>query len=153
MNVPSEVRKYVLVHGHKYLPGYTPPIMTRGDVGDCFDTVLINVLNNQEELRYVEGYAKHPYLDTWVHHAWCTNREGVMAFDPTWGVQLKSGGNKTIYPIQTEYIGFEIPIGRLIEFILDTEYKAILANASRNVTLAGNALPPNFPMKYYGDKR
>lgn len=148
--VPKEVRKYVLQHGNKYLPGYAPPCMKRGDVGDCFDSVMVNVLNNQSELRYVEGYAKHPHLDTWIHHAWCTNREGVKAFDPTWGMKINSDQSNTVYPVWTEYIGFEIPIGRLMDFIIDTEYKAILANAPRNLTLAGNALPPSFPMKYYG---
>lgn len=126
--------QYALKHGKRYEPALSPQDVTRGRVGDCYDTCVLNAL--KQKYRYVEGIAQNPmHPDQWMPHAWLT--DGKFAYDPTWRAVI----NDKEAPVPTMYIGFEIPIEAIARFMTRTKYKSILANAWRSPELAKECIP------------
>lgn len=140
MQVNREVQEYIEKHGKFYRPMTCPDYVMRGKVGDCFDVCMLNAAKFRH-LRYVEGIAAHPFQENvWIYHAWLT--DGEHAFDPTWGLQHKDGGQ--VRPVLTIYHGIELDTRKMAEFMRATDYKAVMANGWRNTRIA-DQLIPHFP--------
>lgn len=118
--------EYIIKNGKRYKPDLCPQEIERGRVGDCFDMCILNAMRIPQ-LRYVEGLAKNPLTGDWILHAWLTN--GTHAFDPTWLAYTNDGEEKVI---PTEYVGIEMNTKLVMQFMLDTRYKGIIANAWRD---------------------
>jgi len=129
----DKIIEYVELHGFPHKPANLPAKMIRGRVGDCFDCSIINALKNPD-LKYVEGIARSVQTGEWIYHAWLTN--GRDAFDPTWKLVL----NGEDHPVPTEYIGITMETNDVAEFMLATEYKAVLENGWRNPDVANKIL-------------
>ncbi len=136
MEYTLNIFQYLSKNGRPYKPGLVPPWIPRGEVGDCFDTCMMAVVNDAS-LRYVEGVARKPGTKEWVLHAWVTDASG-LAFDLTW----KAFDRKTNeeIPVPTDYIGIEIDINLLVDFVRATEYKSVLSNYWRNRELSDKIL-------------
>lgn len=128
-------KKAIHEKGKRYHPAVLPDEIMRGKVGDCFDWCLA-IAKVLPKYRYVEGIAMvnvgTPTAD-WIHHAWLTDEEGVLAYDPTWRAEKKDG---TIVPLPAVYIGVLMDTDKVMEFVTTTEYKAVLENYWRNEELA-----------------
>jgi len=129
---------YFLKHGTRYEPTICPGVIIRGRIGDCFDASLMNVLVNG--FTYVEGIARNPLDGQWIHHAWVTDGTG-KAYDPTWKAMRL--GVEVLLP--TEYVGIPLKAKGVINFIRETEYKALFENGWRSPLLYKLALPENIP--------
>lgn len=139
-----DVKDFFFKHGTQYKPAKFPRELKRGKVSDCFDTSLMNAAFHKK-YRYVEGIAQHPNIaGLWILHAWLTDADGENAYDPTWRSVSRRTGNYA--PVETSYIGIEIPTDTIIEFIVQTEYKSLFANGWRNIELAKAAVP-GFPFE------
>lgn len=135
MKAPLQLIAYVQRFGKNYRSQLLPNDIERGRVGDCFDHCTIQAMRNRK-YKYVEGIALEPGTkDSWMLHAWLT--DGESAFDPTW-LAIK-GGEKM--PVPTIYIGVEMEIDNVIEFMLSTRYKSVLSNAWRDPQAADRAAP------------
>lgn len=136
------IQQYIMKHGKQYQPATCPEYIKRGEVGDCFDTCVLNLLTNKH-LRYIEGLAAHPFEENvWILHSWLTDEKGEVAYDPTW----MNNYNGEALPVLTIYMGIEIPTDTLLKFMRTTEYKSIMANGWRNREIADTVLP-DFPYK------
>lgn len=144
-NDPDKIKAYVFKHGKEYkVPARFPADIMHGKVGDCYDTVMLNVAQHPS-YRYVEGYAQHPaFSNIWILHAWITDGEHV--FDPTWRIEGAAGR----FPVKTRYIGIEIDFKKLLGFVIATEYKALLGNAWRDIDEARKVLP-DLPFAHASD--
>jgi len=80
----------------------------------------------------------------WVLHAWLTDETDQVAFDPTWGIQFEKDG--IVFPLPATYIGITLETEKVINFVLATGYKSLIANGWRNLDLADDAIP-QFPFK------
>lgn len=125
----------VIKIGKSYQPALLPADIKRMELGSCFDASAIQALYNQK-YRYVEGIAKSFRDNDWKLHAWLT--DGVHAFDPTWKCLLNHTGEEIPFP--GEYIGIEMDIMKVAEFMAATEYQGVIANRWRNEELATAAL-------------
>ncbi len=95
----------------------------------------------------MEGFAYASSLKKFVLHAWLT--DGEFAFDPTWKAFDKETG-KEVAPTPVNYIGIEMDIKLVAEFMLETGYQGIFANGWRSDALAREilGLPPIFTQSY-----
>lgn len=148
--VPQEIQDWILQHGKRYNPVGLPKWATSGAVGDCFDVSILNAMQHKQmNIKYVEGFARNPLTGKWIYHAWISF--GNFAYDPTW-VRIIDGEK---YAVKTEYIGIEMDTHSVAEFMMETGYKGVLANAWRSMGHALNcvadcALPIHSEM--YGDR-
>lgn len=138
MLTPRKIQ-YIKENGFNYRPAVPPGILIRGQVGDCFDASIMNVLANG--FTYVEGIAKNPLTGEWIHHAWVTDGS-AKAFDPTWKMSMH--GIEVAMP--TEYIGIPLKTTAVLNFMRETEYKALFENGWRNMKLFRQALPNHCPV-------
>ena len=136
----QKIAEYIFNNGKQYKPALCPPDVMRGGVGDCFDTCLANAVF--QGFGYVEGLAKHPKKDEWILHAWLT--DGEHAFDPTWRAFTDDNEEK---PVPTFYVGIELDVQKVVDFVHATGYKSVIANFERNAEVAQKALPAGFPRK------
>lgn len=133
-HVPNHIVKFIKKNGRLYTPAITPKDITRGAIGECFDTSAANAL--EEKYIYVEGIALRPGTENeWILHAWLT--DGKMAYDPTWKADFQ--GQEI--PVPTTYLGIPMAIKDVAKFMLETRYASIFANAFRNPKLAEIACP------------
>lgn len=123
-------KKLIHEKGKQYYAGPLPEEIMRGKVGDCFDWCLV-IAKMFPKYRYVEGGAL--IQGKWYHHAWLTE-DGKTALDPTWGAVNKEG--KFIPLSMVHYVGVEMETEKVMAFVLDTGYKAVLKNYYRNHELA-----------------
>ena len=112
-------------HGKRYIPAARPEYIPRMPLHTCFDSCAI-LAHQDRKLRYVEGFAYTPYLGKFAPHAWLT--DGIHAFDPTWGCLLL--GVEAPIP-GAVYIGIEMDIDSVIQFMKETEYQSVLMNGWR----------------------
>lgn len=86
------VEEIVLTHGRRFewepLPEYIEP----GPHGECFRNAFElvehdHMIDGDDQLTYVEGYACVPPVDLPVHHAWAVTPDGKV-IDPTWDFQM-----------------------------------------------------------------
>lgn len=134
-DIHPQLVDYIRSRGKVYTPAIPPERVVRGKVGDCFDASAYNAA--RRGFRYVEGIAEDPrQRGTWVLHAWITD-DGKHAYDPTWKMMI---GDEE-HPLNTLYIGIEMPIEIVARFMVKTGYKSILANAWRDPELAQQAAP------------
>lgn len=141
-SLPEEVKEWLILNGTMYAPKVCPGFILRGKPGHCFDASLINALLNQDKLRYVEGMAFMRTTGEWAPHAWVT--DGLWAFDPTW--RAYDNRRKTEVPVPTRYMGIELDSQKAAEFVSETEYQGIMANAFHFPHEAKKVLPENFPV-------
>jgi len=136
----KDIQDYIFKHGKRYEPANFPPDLEKGEVGDCYDTCILNVVKNPK-YRYVEGIAAHPFKENvWIMHAWLT--DGVHAYDPTWRIEYKQDD----LPVLTLYYGIEMDTAKVVEFMRATEYKSVMGNGWRNLEISEQILP-KFPYK------
>lgn len=131
--------QYFIEHGKQYTPAICPRTIHRGRPGDCFDTSIKNAAMVDRSLRYVEGIALNTKSKCWIYHAWVS--DGEHAYDPTWRTYK---GLEEI-PMIAIYIGIEMNTDAVMEFMLETEYKALFDNGWRNPELFRKALPKALP--------
>lgn len=136
MKAKLTLEQYHLISrmGKSYTPALLPKDIKRFPVGQCFDGCAIQALHNRK-YRYVEGMCKPAHEDRWFLHAWLT--DGTHAFDPTWAAIDDNGVH---HPIPAEYVGIEMDIEDVAEFMKQTEYQGIIPNRFRNEELATKAL-------------
>jgi hypothetical protein len=113
----------------EYEPMLYPEKLPRMPVGTCFDSCF--QLAQQYGYGYVEGLARPAHLDGWILHAWLT--DGEHAIDPTW-IAFTSKKKQVLLPV--EYIGIEMDIKHVAQFVNDTGYQGVLANKWRAPELA-----------------
>jgi hypothetical protein len=118
-------------------PAPLPGDITRGPVGQCFDWCMVEAMNNHRYF-YVEGIARIHDGD-WILHAWLTDKNGLEAFDPTWGTLDNITG--TFGPAPARYIGVVMPTESVTAFVRRTGYQGILANYHRSPEFADRCLP------------
>ncbi len=124
----DEVLKFVLERGKRYKPAVLPEGMRRGKLGRCFDNAMMAAMDRRD-LTYVEGVAMtiHPKTrGKWILHAWLT--DGEHAFDPTW---YAIDDDKKEVPMPTVYFGVEMGVKDVAQFMMETEYAGVFANAHR----------------------
>lgn len=114
----------------RYMPALLPDDISRGKLGECFDTCIMIATENRK-YKYVEGYASPPGTKVPILHAWLT--DGEHAFDPTWDCFNQFGERK---PIPATYIGMEMDTDLVIMFMRKTGYQGIIANHFRAPKLA-----------------
>jgi len=114
-----------------YHPALLPKEIPRGKVGDCFDFCLALCVTHPE-YRYVEGLV---FINNkWIYHAWLTDSEGILAYDPTWKAVTKEGKEMPLF--MAKYFGVVMDTKKVMEFYTTTEYKALLKNYWRDKKLA-----------------
>lgn len=119
-----------------FLPAALPPGFEHGPVGHCFDVCAMIAMHNPQ-LRYVEGIARIPG-ESWALHAWLTDQNGIDAYDPTWlAIDNMSGA---VRPAPARYIGVVMETRSVLGFMRSTGYQGVLANWSRNPSLAADCL-------------
>lgn len=132
------MKKMIHEKGKQYYSAILPKEIVRGKVGDCFDYCLaIAVI--LPKYRYVEGIAMVNVgtpTAGFIHHAWLTDEEGLVAYDPTWradreGIEM---------PMPAHYIGVLMHTDKVMEFVTKTEYKAVLENYWRDEELAKSCI-------------
>lgn len=123
--------KVINTLGKVYFPALLPSEIERGKLGDCFDHCLIQALYNPQ-YQYVEGLVYSPLRKEWIYHAWLT--DGIYAYDPTWHAKDITG--KELPLSMMKYIGVEMDVKKVAEFVRSTEYKAVFENYWRNERLA-----------------
>ena len=140
----KELIDWIVRTGKYYTSALLPNDIERGEIGECFDTCALRVAHHvfvkgKAKYRYVEGvamcFAGTDRLDKlkgiWVLHAWLT--DGVHAFDTTW-LTLNPQGKEVAMP--AIYVGFEMKIKQVVDFMAKTKYQGILANGWRAPELA-----------------
>lgn len=135
MDPDQQFLEFVFEHGKQYIPAILPKDISRGEIRLCYDNCAARVLHSKK-YKYVEGIVRDPNIDgvahRWILHAWIT--DGVHAFDPTWKCLNNKTGEEA--PMPTIYIGLEMPIRAVGEFMIETEYGGVCANAWRSPSLA-----------------
>ncbi len=123
--------KFVHDKGRKFYAALLPDDIERGEVGDCFDWCLIQAAKSGGKYSYCEGVAF--VKGKWIHHAWMTDREGHMAYDPTWRA-VRYG---EMVPLEmVHYIGAKLDLDAVMEFVIRTGYKSPFANHKKAPDLA-----------------
>lgn len=129
----SKIILRVKKRGRNYTPAVLPANISRGEVGQCFDTCLLSALRG--EGRYVEGIARDPMKpNEWILHAWLT--DGTNAFDPTW----QAFKDEKDIPIPTEYLGIEMDAEKVARFVQKTGYCCVIRNYWRLPKIAAEIL-------------
>lgn len=122
----KQIAQFVINNGKTYKPAILPADIDRGNPGDCFDWVALQVTRHPE-YKYVEGLANTPNDPSYYTlHAWLT--DGEHAFDPTW---MATDGDGVERAVPAHYIGIEIDINDVIRFLKVTGYKSLIANGHR----------------------
>lgn len=139
---------YIIEHGKRYEPAVLPPGFIYGAVGDCFDecirTLIRFDINGIEGYKYVEGLAEDPKnKGRWILHAWLT--DGERAYDLTWRCEGMIDGVKFNFAVPTTYIGIEMDMECVADFVRTTGHKSILANGNLDSLRTGKCLPQGFP--------
>jgi hypothetical protein len=130
-----------------YESALLPEDIQRGEVGQCFDTCIMQAMACFPKYKYVEGYAKPSSKKHWILHAWLT--DGEHALDPTWRATEK--GADIIMP--ATYYGIILDIQSVFRFMMETGYQGVLANAERNPKLARQAMDIELQeIKNFADK-
>lgn len=136
----KKIENYIRTYGKLYTPAEMPEDIELGVTGDCFDHCA--KVATGRKYRYVEGLAMDPTLKNgWMLHSWLTDESGKLAYDPTWFVMVEG---KRINKVPTIYLGIEMDIKTLAEFMSKTEYKSVIANGWRNKEIASKLLPNFF---------
>lgn len=112
--------------GKTYSSAALPEDVTFGRLGWCFDDCVVRTVLSKGKYRYVEGVASDPEAYTWVLHAWIT--DGVHAFDPTWSHWDNKNKARVRMPLPSAYIGIEMDILKVIDFMERTGNQGVIAN-------------------------
>jgi len=136
-SLSPELEHFLLSSGRPYKPALLPDDIERGKLGRCSDNALMGAMRSGGRYTYVEGLAWGPKHGCWILHAWLT--DGEHAFDPTWYAVDKQTGREAAFP--TVYIGIEMEARKVAEFVMETEYAGVMANAWRNPELARACVP------------
>lgn len=126
--------------GKGYIPRQVPKDVPRMPFGKCFDNCALLAWQSKGKYRYVEGIAIPLDDPVPVLHAWLID-ENDRAIDPTWAVldQNNNPVNKSIMPAL--YIGFEIPIDGVLNFMRTTEHQGLIANSFRAPEIVAKLIP------------
>lgn len=132
MNKRSFLDEFVHQKGRRFYANLLPEDIQRGEVGDCFDHCLLQAVYSKGKYFYCEGVA---YINgAWRHHAWLTNKEALVAFDPTWNAIDQEGRERPLDMVF--YLGAVLNLDLVIKFVVKTEYKSPLANHEKNPEIA-----------------
>jgi hypothetical protein len=132
-------------YGKEYLAAPLPDDIQLGRPGDCFDWSAFQAAKHKGKYQYVEGIASEPgHPNVWVSHAWLS--DGIHAFDPTWQAFRMHHGRKKYYAVPSRYVGVEIPIGFVRDFVRRTGYKAVIFNRWRAPELVQEMLDRKKPI-------
>jgi hypothetical protein len=129
------IRKTVQDHGRQYIPEILPEDIVRGPIGKCFDWCALEAARLYPKYRYVEGFATARSSGNPIYHAWLS--DGINAFDPTW-MAINDDGVE--FPLPGSYVGVELPLPQVVEFMRSTGYQGVLGNAWRNQELVDNII-------------
>lgn len=122
-----QIATLVVKRGKFYRSSVLPKDIPRGDVGICFDWCALQAAKNRK-YRYVEGLASNPENpEDWLLHAWLT--DGENAYDPTWSAKDDDGVE---HPVPSQYLGIEMDIEKVANFMTTTGYQGVIANHYRN---------------------
>lgn len=136
-DVPEDLVEYVLRHGKEYIPAVRPNDLSIGQLGMCFDQSMLNAIKGK--YRYVEGIAQHPHESyRWMIHAWVT--DGVYVFDPTWR-RVDRATKKEVPLSMIKYVGIEMDVRKVAQFMGETEYMSVLANGWRLPEVVKEIMP------------
>lgn len=130
-NQPIEHR--IMRKGKQYIPALLPADIPRGKMGHCFDNCAVIAIEGK--YKYVEGIAGSFKDGVQIMHAWLT--DGVHAFDRTWKAYDLDG--KEI-PFPGFYIGIEMDVHSVAEFMLKTKHAGVFPNAYMAPELAEKLL-------------
>jgi len=124
------IEDFVLKNGREFIEKipFWEDLMTPKE---CYKNVTEIVIDN-ENLTYVEGFAQSKGLIT-TNHAWCCTKEGKV-IDPTW----KDGEFYYGVPFATKY---------LIETLLEREKYGILDDWERGYPLLKEGIKKHFLVK------
>lgn len=127
-----QIANFVLKYGKQYTPAVLPADIQRGEPGKCFDWCAATAAKSYRfqngRYRYVEGIASIPgEPENFTNHAWLT--DGIHAFDPTW---MSTDKDDVEHPVPSYYIGVEMDILDVGEFMVTTEYQGIMYNSWRS---------------------
>jgi hypothetical protein len=147
--IRRDIEQQVHKHGKFFQPAILPKDIKRGPMGKCFDVCLLHALHNPD-LQYVEGIAFpiRPSVEVspgivvndrpqWILHAWLTDAEGKIAYDPTWYATDKDGKE---VPPPIVYHGIVMDAKKVGRFVMETEYCCVLENQWRDPALAKEAI-------------
>lgn len=134
MKTQEEILEYVKKYGKRYVPAVRPADLPLLDLHHCFDNCVITALKMKGKYKYVEGFAVNPEDGHYIAHAWLS--DGVHAYDLTWAAY--QNGEEVAIP--TEYIGIELDLNLVVEFMRETTYQAVLINNWRAPKLAEKIL-------------
>lgn len=128
LRLPKAIR-HLLVHGNRYVPALLPDDLERLKFGHCYDNCAATALIHKgtSKYRYVEGIAIVPGKRP-IPHAWLT--DGVHAFDLTWFAHDGEGNERPMSVVT--YIGIEMPINAVIDFMKATKYSGVFMNGWRD---------------------
>lgn len=133
----QELLNRIKMSGVSYKPCLLPPDVLRGEVKHCYDVSVMRALESNGKYHYVEGM-----VILWdgreVLHAWLTDDEGENAYDPTWKA---FGENDEEVPVPGIYIGFELDVRVVAEFMVKTHYQGLLPNGYLAPEIFEYALP------------
>jgi hypothetical protein len=123
IGAPALLEQAVLLSGENFHPIPYPESM-RGEEKQCFCNATKLVLEDPENLTYVEGFAVRRRLALPIHHAWCVNKSNQV-IDPTW-----------TKPEECSYFGIKIPQEILERRMIETGFYGVLTT--------GEIIDPDF---------
>lgn len=129
----SFLDNFVHHKGRRFIAMALPKDLERGKIGDCFDHCMVAAMHSNGKYFYCEGKAH--VNGTWIHHAWLTDKDGLLAYDPTWYATDNKTGEEVPMKM-VHYIGAVLDLHYVMEFVARTEYKSPLANADKDMDLA-----------------
>lgn len=115
----NSIEDFVLQHGQAFEFHPLPERMERGPMKECFRNAFNMMLQERNDLIYVEGFAYGCVIP--VHHAWCVDKDGRV-FDFTW----EEGWGYYGIPFKREFV---------METILRTERFGVIDNFSEGFPL------------------
>lgn len=117
-NIHSQrIENLILQYGKAYKPQELPSNYKRARTKECFKNAW-DLVDNNDELTYVEGYALLDFIDLPIQHAWAIDRNGNV-IDNTWS---KAG---------TSYIGIPFNGNFVREVLVETGVYGILSFEAR----------------------
>lgn len=100
--------KIVLAYGRSYEWRPLPDFIDPAPHGRCFQNAyelvrLDEMLDGDDNLVYVEGFAACHPVDSPVHHAWAARPDGTV-IDPTWHDLARDGADYFGVPFKLSYV-------------------------------------------------
>lgn len=136
--ITAEVLHYLAKKGKQFTPALCPDFIRRGKLGRCFDNCILNAIQQEGKLKYVEGIGRDVRTGDWIMHAWLTDETETYAYDPTWFARRKS--DNVEFPFPTDYLGIVMDTSLVAKFMVTTEYCGVLANYKRDLKIAREIL-------------